>query len=57
MPLLTDADFILDELDTRLFPGLPEGIKVHNGFGEAHAECVPMWLASSANVDPEHSCL
>ncbi|TEB33257.1 lipase [Coprinellus micaceus] len=38
MPILTDIDFILDELDPKLFPGLPKGIKVHNGFGKAHAE-------------------
>ncbi|KAJ2930037.1 hypothetical protein H1R20_g7075, partial [Candolleomyces eurysporus] len=46
MPLLTDADFILDELDPRLFPGLPEDIKVHNGFGEAHAETAADVLAA-----------
>lgn len=40
MPILTDIDFILDELDPKLFPGLPKGIKVHNGFGKAHAESV-----------------
>jgi len=38
MPLLTDADFFLDELDTNLFPGISSSLKVHNGFGEAHAE-------------------
>lgn len=40
MPLLTDADIIRDNLDPDLFPGISDNIKVHNGFSEAHAECV-----------------
>lgn len=46
MSLLTDIDFIPDELDPELFPGLPQDIKVHNGFGEAHAETALPVLAA-----------
>jgi hypothetical protein len=38
MPLLTDADFFLENLDPNLFPGVSTDIKVHNGFKDAHAE-------------------
>lgn len=36
VPLLTDADFFMDELSSSLFPGVPSSVKVHNGFGDAH---------------------
>ncbi|KAG6817307.1 hypothetical protein H0H87_010324 [Tephrocybe sp. NHM501043] len=38
MPLLTDADFFLGELDPELFPGIDSEIEVHDGFRDAHAE-------------------
>ncbi|KAG8735020.1 hypothetical protein FRC10_011083 [Ceratobasidium sp. 414] len=31
IPLLIDADFGLDELDTTLFPGVPSSVKTHSG--------------------------
>ncbi|KAG6819832.1 hypothetical protein H0H93_008089 [Arthromyces matolae] len=38
MPLLTDADFFLGDLDPNLFPGVDSSIQVHDGFRDAHAE-------------------
>ncbi len=35
---LTDVDFFLEPLSTTLFPGLPSGIEVHNGFAGEQAE-------------------
>ncbi|CAE6474914.1 unnamed protein product [Rhizoctonia solani] len=35
IPLLIDADFRLDRLNTTLFPGFPSSVKTHNGFQEA----------------------
>lgn len=35
LPILTDANFFLDNLDSRLFPGVPSGAKVHNGVGNS----------------------
>ncbi|KAG6909384.1 hypothetical protein DXG01_000827 [Tephrocybe rancida] len=46
MPLLTDADFFLGELDPDLFPGIDSDIKVHDGFRDAHAETAPDVLAA-----------
>jgi len=46
MPLLTDADFFLDELDQNLFPGIDPAIKVHNGFAESQAETASDVLAA-----------
>ena len=40
LPLLTDIDIVLDDLDSSLFPGVSSSVKVHNGFGEAHERCV-----------------
>ena len=37
LPLVTDADFFLDNLDSNLFPGINSSIKVHDGFGNAQA--------------------
>jgi predicted lipase len=34
---LTDADFFLESLSSSLFPGLPSGIEVHNGFQSEQA--------------------
>ena len=35
--VLTDANILTDPLDSALFPGLPAGILVHDGFRNAHA--------------------
>ena len=39
-PILTDVDLIFDNLDSSLFPGVSSSVKVHDGFGEAHEQCV-----------------
>lgn len=44
LPLITDADFFLTNLDSALFPGISSDIEVHNGFGDAQARCVQHWL-------------
>ncbi|KAF8159299.1 lipase [Crassisporium funariophilum] len=46
LPLLTNADFFLDELDSTLFPGVSSSIQTHNGFGEAHKRSAPSVLAA-----------
>lgn len=35
--LSVDADFTLQNLDSSLFPGIDDSIKVHNGFADSHA--------------------
>jgi len=35
--LLVDTDFVLQPMDSKIFPGLPSGIETHGGFQEAHA--------------------
>ena len=40
MSLLTDVDIFLDDLDPYLFPGLPQGVKVHRGFRNSHAKTI-----------------
>ena len=32
IPVLTDLNFSLQTLDQSLFPGIPSGAQVHNGF-------------------------
>ena len=39
IPLLTDSDVLLDNLDTSLFPGVDSSVEVHDGFSEAHKRC------------------
>ncbi|KAF9646508.1 alpha/beta-hydrolase [Thelephora ganbajun] len=46
LPLLTDADIILDELSTSLFPGVPSSIRVHDGFANAHANAANTVLSA-----------
>ncbi|KAF8997862.1 lipase [Cyathus striatus] len=46
LPILTDADFFLDNLDSTLFPGLSSSIKTHDGFGEAHKKSANAVLAA-----------
>jgi len=43
---LTDADFFLAPLDPTLFPSLPSGIEVHNGFGSEQAKTASSILAA-----------
>lgn len=48
VPVLTDADFFLVDLDSSLFPGLnsSQGIQVHNGFGDQQAKTAQDVLAA-----------
>ncbi|KJA19614.1 hypothetical protein HYPSUDRAFT_204495 [Hypholoma sublateritium FD-334 SS-4] len=46
LPILTDADFFLRPLSTLLFPGIPAGIEVHDGFGDAQERSAAAVLAA-----------
>ncbi|KAF9016515.1 alpha/beta-hydrolase [Hymenopellis radicata] len=46
LPILTDGDFFLSELDDNLFPNLSSDIKVHSGFKEAQENTATTVLAS-----------
>lgn len=46
LPLITDADFFLTNLDSSLFPGISSDIEVHNGFGDAQASTAADVLAA-----------
>ncbi|KAF8957116.1 alpha/beta-hydrolase [Flammula alnicola] len=46
VPLLTDADFVLKNLNSTLFPGVSSAIKVHDGFAEEHAKTATSVLAA-----------
>ncbi|KAF9236092.1 Alpha/Beta hydrolase protein [Melanogaster broomeanus] len=46
MPLITDADFFLTNLDSTLFPGISSSIEVHNGFADAQADTATDVLAA-----------
>ncbi|RDB25189.1 Lipase [Hypsizygus marmoreus] len=37
LSLLTDANILMDPLDTKLFPGVSSSVQVHDGFRNAHA--------------------
>ena len=40
VPLVTDADFELQNLNSTLFPGIASSIMVHSGFADEHAKWV-----------------
>ncbi|KAH9479278.1 Lipase [Psilocybe cubensis] len=46
VPLLTDADFFLKNLNSTLFPGIDPSIQVHNGFADEHAKTADSVLAA-----------
>ncbi|KAI6113355.1 Alpha/Beta hydrolase protein [Pisolithus thermaeus] len=46
LPLVTDADFFLTNLDSSLFPGISSDIEVHNGFMDAQASTATEVLAA-----------
>ncbi|KAF5348060.1 hypothetical protein D9758_010002 [Tetrapyrgos nigripes] len=52
--LLTDADFFLDTLDPTLFPGVPKGVEIHNGFGEAHKDTAQSVLSAVQTTLSRH---
>ncbi|KAH7337839.1 lipase [Rhizoctonia solani] len=53
VPLLIDADFRLDSLDTGLFPGVSSSVKTHNGFQEAQKRGAATKLAAVKKVISE----
>ncbi|KAG9111083.1 hypothetical protein FRC07_008092 [Ceratobasidium sp. 392] len=46
VPVLVDGDFILDDFNTALFPGIPTSAKAHNGFQEAQSRGAAAKLAA-----------
>ena len=44
MSVLTDLKAIKGTLDPNLFPGVPDGVKVHDGFSDEHAITAPQIL-------------
>lgn len=46
LPLLTDLDLVLTNLDSSLFPGIPSDIEVHNGFMSAQASTATQVLTA-----------
>jgi len=46
LPLVTDGDFFLTNLDSTLFPGISSDIQVHNGFKDAQADTATDVLAA-----------
>ncbi|CAE6451903.1 unnamed protein product [Rhizoctonia solani] len=46
VPILIDADFRLDQLDTKFFPGVSSSVKTHNGFQEAQKRGASAKLAA-----------
>jgi len=44
--MVTDADFVLTNLDSSLFPGVNSDVKVHNGFSDAHQRTAKDVLAA-----------
>lgn len=55
VPLLIDADFRLDQLDTTLFPGVSSSVKTHNGFQEAQERGAKAKLAAIKKAMSERS--
>ena len=39
LPLLEDADIILEALDPSLFPGVSSSVHVHSGFAGSQSRC------------------
>ncbi|RDX53274.1 alpha/beta-hydrolase [Lentinus brumalis] len=47
---LTDVNFFLTDLDTKLFPGVTHAVQVHNGFGAEHALTAATILAETKKI-------
>ncbi|KAL6297828.1 Alpha/Beta hydrolase protein [Sparassis latifolia] len=46
LPLLTDADIVLEQLDASLFPGVSSSVRVHSGFAREHSKTATAVLAA-----------
>ncbi|KAJ3512957.1 hypothetical protein NLJ89_g3224 [Agrocybe chaxingu] len=55
IPVLTNADFRLDALDSGLFPGVSSSVRTHNGFGEAQKRSAAAVLAAVRSGLSTHS--
>ncbi|KIJ21153.1 hypothetical protein PAXINDRAFT_165902 [Paxillus involutus ATCC 200175] len=55
VPLVTDVDIFLTNLDSTLFPGISSSIKVHNGFGDAQASSATDVLAAVKTTMSKYS--
>ncbi|KAG8780779.1 hypothetical protein FRC12_022624, partial [Ceratobasidium sp. 428] len=51
--LLTDAKFLLSQLDPKLFPNVSSKVMVHTGFRDAHASSAPSILAAVKKIIAE----
>ncbi|KAG7442590.1 lipase [Guyanagaster necrorhizus] len=55
LPIITDADFFLTELDADLFPGINSDIEVHSGFKESQADTATDVLAAVTSAMSTYS--
>jgi hypothetical protein len=53
--VLTDANILVDPLDTALFPGVPSSVQVHNGFRNVQAITALKILAEVKTLMAAHS--
>ena len=50
---LTDLKFFKENLDSTLFPGVPDSVEVHNGFGSEHAKTAAAILTETQKIISE----
>ncbi|KIJ65380.1 hypothetical protein HYDPIDRAFT_167094 [Hydnomerulius pinastri MD-312] len=55
LPLITDADFFLTNLDSTLFPGISSDIEVHSGFKDSQADTATDVLAAVQTTMSKYS--
>ncbi|KAK0202422.1 alpha/beta-hydrolase [Desarmillaria ectypa] len=55
LPVITDLDFFLTNLDGSLFPGIGSNIKVHSGFKESQADTATKVLSSVKTAMSKYS--
>lgn len=54
LSVLTDAEVILDSLNTSLFPGVSSDVQVHDGFQDQHALTASKILAEVKRLMSAH---
>lgn len=54
VPLLEDADIILESLDSSLFPGVPSNVHIHSGFAGSHSRSAASVLAAVKSSISKH---
>ena len=50
LSVLTDIEFVMDQPDPSLFPGIPSSVWVHGGFLSEHAQTAPTILAETKRL-------